>query len=315
MTSDRRVVHELRCPPGTDTDAVQRLVLARYPSATPAVRGDDLVLTRHSRLTPPERRAEDRLVWTAHTLRERSEDAPLPGQVDPHGLHRAFPAGLPVLEERRVLDLLIGLARRCCGSLVLDVEGEDPVDLPVDALGRLDLRVLSPIELDPHQVLAAARGAEPTARLAMDGVEFRPAPSAPEDLPEIVREMSRHDRLEATAYSEVHDAAALAGPDLLDAFAVDCPLGGLGTLVVEAHAEDDLPALVRLREWPDVIAYDVRWVPPDPAQAETDRPDEAFRAARVAVRPRVGALTRAVAELAPGEVLDADGLPVDRYAL
>ena len=59
----------------------------------------------------------------------------------------------------------------------------------------------------------------------------------------------------------------------------------------------------------------MRWHAPDPAQAETDAPDEAFRAARVAVRPRLRAVTLAVAELAPGEVLDADGLPVDRYAL
>lgn len=312
MPPDGRVAHELWCPPGTDLQAVQRLVLARYPTAT--LDGDERVLTRHSRLSAPERDDRDRLVWTASTLRERS-DAPLPGQTDPHGLYQAFPNGMPVLEERRVLDLLIGVSRRCGGSLVVDVEGEHPRDLPVDALGRVDLRVLSPVELDPHQVLAAVGGVEPTARLAMEGFDFEPDPMVADDLPEIVRGMSRQDRLEAAAYSQVHDEAALAAPDLLDAFAVEAPMGGLGTLVVEAHAEDDLPALVRLREWPGVIAYEVRWVPPDPVQAETDRPDEAFRAARVAVRPRVRAVTRAVAELAPGEVLDADGLPVDRYAL
>ena len=127
--------------------------------------------------------------------------------------------------------------------------------------------------------------------------------------------MGRHDRAEATAFSQVHDERALAAPDLLDAYAVEADLGGLGTLVVEARAEDDLPALVRERGWPDVIAYEVRWHAPDPTQAETDVPDEAFRAARVAARPRLRAVTLAVAELAPGEVLDADGLPVDRYGL
>ena len=127
--------------------------------------------------------------------------------------------------------------------------------------------------------------------------------------------MGRHDRAEATAFSQAHDERALAEPDLLDAFAVEADLGGLGLLVVEARAEDDLPALVRDRGWPDVIAYEVRWHAPDPTQADTDVPDEAFRAARVAVRPRLRAVTLAVTELAPGEVLDADGLPVDRYAL
>lgn len=312
MPAAGRVAHELWCPPGTPLDAVQRLVLARYPAAT--LDGPDRVLTRHSRLSAPERDDRDHLVWTARTLRERSEP-PWPGQTDPNGLYRAFAGGMPVLEERRVLDLLIGVARRCGGSLVVDAEGEHPHDLPVDRWGRLDLRLLSPVELDPHQVLAAVSGVEPTARLAMGGFEFEPAPMDTDDLPQLVREMSRHERLEVTAYSQLQDETALGGPDLLDAFAVQAPLGGFGTLVVEAHAEDDLPALVRLRGWPGVVGYDVRWLPVDPSQAETDRPDEAFRAARVAVRPRVRAVTRAVAELAPGEVLDADGLPVDRYAL
>ena len=214
-----------------------------------------------------------------------------------------------------MLDLLIGIARRCGGSVLVDAGTEAQRPLAVDPLGRLDLRVLSPVALDPHQVLAATSRSEPTARLAMDGYEFVPDEMLEEDLPDVVRGMGRHDRAEATAFSQVHDEQALAAPDLVDAFAVEADLGGLGTLVVEARAEDDLPALVRERGWPDVIAYEVRWHAPDPAQAETDVPDEAFRAARVAVRPRLRAVTLAVAELAPGEVLDADGLPVDRYAL
>ena len=93
-------------------------------------------------------------MWTARTLRERW-DAPLPGQTDPHGLYRVFADGMPDREERRVLDLLIGIARRCGGSVLVDAGTETPRPLPVDPLGRLDLRVLSPVALDPHQVLAA----------------------------------------------------------------------------------------------------------------------------------------------------------------
>jgi hypothetical protein len=305
-------VHELWCPPGTPALTLDRLVLARYPSAQ--VDGDRRVLTRHSTLAGPRLDARDELVWTARTPRERG-DAPRPGQTDPHGLYRVFPDGMPDREERRVLGLLLGLARRTGGSLVVDVGTDQPRPLPVDPLGRLDLQVLSPVALDPHQVLAAARSQEPSARLAMDGADFVPDPMPDEHLPELLRRMSRHDRAEAAAFSEVHDRAALAGPDVLDAYAVDVPLGGLGTVVVEAHDEDDPPPLVRHRGWREVLSYDVRWVPVDPEQAETDTPDEAFRAARAAVRPRLGAVARAVAELAPGEVLDADGLPVNRYAL
>ncbi len=305
-------VHELWCPPGTDLDAVDRLVLARYPGSW--LDGDVRVLTRHSTLSAAELDPRDHLVWTARTLRERW-DAPLPGQTDPHGLYRVFADGMPDREERRVLDLLIGLARRCGGSVLVDAASDHPRPLPVDPLGRLDLRVLSPVELDPHQVLGAVARAEPTARLAMDGYDFVPDRMREEDLPDVVRAMGRHDRAEATAFSHARDEEALAGPDVLDAYAVEIPLGGLGALEVEARAEDDLPPLVRERGWSDVVAYDVRWLAPDPRQADTDAPVEAFRAARVAARPRLRAVALAVAELAPGEVLDADGLPVDRYAL
>ncbi len=307
-----RATHELWCPPGTLPGAVGRLVLARYPRSV--ADGDARALTRHSTLTGPRRDLHDQLVWTATTLRERW-DPPWPGQTDPHGFYRVFADGMPDREERRVLDLLLGLARRCGGSLLVDVDGSHRVPLDVDPLGRIDLRVLSPVALDPHQVLAAAAAHEPSARLAMDGADFVPDPMHEDDLPEVVRAMSRHERAEAAAYSAEHDRRALAEHDSLDAYGVEVELGGLGTLVVEAHAEDDPPPVVRERGWSDVLSYDVVWVPPDPRQAETDRPDEAFRAARVAVRPRLGAVARAVAELAPGEVLDADGLPVNRYAL
>ena len=260
-----QAVHELWCPLGTDLDAVDRLVRARYPSSW--LDGDDArVLTRHSTLSAAEVDPRDHLVWTARTLRERW-DAPLPGQTDPHGFYRVFADGMPDREERRVLDLLIGLARRHGGSLLVDAGTGTPSPLPVDPLGRLDLRVLSPVALDPHQVLAAVVRSEPTARLATEGYEFVPDPMRDDDLPDLVRQMGRHDRAEATAYSQVHDEKALAAPDLLDAFAVEADLGGLGTLVVEARAEDDVPALVREREWPDVIAYEVRWHASDPAQA------------------------------------------------
>lgn len=305
-------VHELWCPPGTQPGVVDRLVLARYPRSR--IDRHERVLTRHSTLSGPRRDLHDQMVWTARTLRERW-DAPLPGLTDPLGLYRVFADGMPVREERRVLDLLVGVARRCGGSLLVDPDGAAPRPLPVDPLGTIDLRVLSPVALDPHQVLAAAARCEPTAHLAMDGYHFEPDPMLEDDLPVLVRAMGRHDRAEAAAYSDEHDRRALAEPDSLDAYAVEVPLGGLGTLVVEAHAEDEPPPLLRERGWPDVLAYEVLWVPADPSQAETDRPDEAFRAARVAVRPRLGAVARAVAELAPGEVLDADGLPVNRYAL
>lgn len=309
--SAERVGHELWLPAGTAVDAVARLVRHRYPSASATSEGG-LTLTRHSSLRGDRTRGH--LVLTADTLRERG-DAPLPGQVDPVGWYRAFPDGVPEREERRVLDLLVGLARRLGGSLVLATPDGRGTSLAVDPDGVLDLRVLSPVALDPHQVLGATQQVEPTARLAMDGVAFESRPPSEHDLPELVRAMDPAARAEVEAFSRWTDEQALAAPDALDAYAVEVPLGDLGTVVVEAHAEDDPPPPVRARGWTDVCAYDVRWLPVDPLQAETDVPGTAFRAARTSVRPRLRALARAVAELAPGEVLDADGFPVDRWSL
>lgn len=310
--SAERVRHELWLPAGTGVDAVARLVRHRYPAAA-ATSDGGLTLTRHSTLRGDGTRGH--LVLTADTLRERG-DAPLPGQVDPVGWYRVFPDGVPQREERRVLDLLVGLARRLDGSLVLATPDGRGASLVVDPVGPLDLRVLSDVALDPHQVLGATRQVEPSARLAMDGVAFEPQPASERDLPDLVRAMGPAARAEVEAFSRWTDERALAAPDLRDAFAVQVPLAdALGTVVVEAHAEDDPPPPVRDRVWSDVLAYEVRWLPVDPMQAETDLPDEAFRTARTAVRPRLRALARAVAELAPGEVLDADGFPVDRWSL
>ncbi len=305
--------HELWLPAGTGLGDVARLVRTRYPSATATADGG-LVLTRHSTLSAVEDDVRGQLVVTVDTLRERG-DAPLPGQVDPVGWYRVFPGGVPEREERRVLDLLVGLARRLGGSLVVATPDGRGASLAVDPVGTIDLRVLSPEALDPHQVLGATRAVEPTARLAMDGVAFEPRPASERDLPEVVRAMDPAGRAHVEAFSRRADERALAAPDVLDAFAVEVPLDDLGTVVVEAHPEDDPPPLVRARDWSDVLAYEVRWLPPDPMQAETDAPDERFRAARVVVRPRLRALARAVGELAPGELLDADGFPVDRWSL
>jgi hypothetical protein len=305
--------HELWLPAGTRLGDVTRLVRTRYPAATPTADGG-LTLTRHSVLSAVEEAVRGQLVVTVDTLRERG-DAPLPGQVDPVGWYRVFPDGVPEREERRVLDLLVGVARRLGGSLVVATPDGRGASLAVDPVGTIDLRVLSPEALDPHQVLGATRAVEPTARLAMDGVAFEPQPVPEHDLPDLVRAMDPAERARVEAFSRRADERALAAPDVLDAYAVEVPLDDLGTVVVEAHLEDDPPPLVRARGWPDVLGYEVRWLPVDPLQAETDAPDDDFRAARAAVRPRLRALARAVAELAPGELLDADGFPVDRWSL
>ena len=309
----RQAVHQLWLPAGSNGAAVEQLVRLRCPGS---VRTDDgLSISRHSTVTSPAHGARGALVWTARTLRERDEPVQ-PGRTDPDGLYRVFARGMPVREERRVVDLLLGLARRLGGGLMVDVDEAGGRPLPVDPLARIDLHVLSMQQLSPEMVRAAVLTHEPTARLAMAGVEWQgPLADRSSDHGAVVFGMTAQELARVDAVCLASDTRAMAHGDVLDAYAVEIDLGAGGVLVVEAHAEDDPPPQVLAQGWTDVIAYDVRWVARDETQAESDVPDEDHCAARAAVRPRLQRVARTLVELAPGMVLDASGFVVDRYDL
>ncbi len=309
----RQAVHQLWLPAGSNGAAVEQLVVSRCPGS---VRTEDgLSISRHSSLVFPACGARGALVWTARTLRERDEPV-RPGRTDPDGLYRVFAQGMPLREERRVVDLLLGLARRLGGGLLVDVDENGGRPLPVDPLARIDLRVLSMEQLSPEMVRAAVVTHEPTARLAMDGVEWEgPLVDRSGDPGALVARMSAQELARVDAVCSASDARALAHGDVLDAYALEIDLDADGVLVVEAHAEDDPPPQVLALGWTDVVAYDVRWVARDETEAESDVPDERHCAARAAVRPRLHLVARTLVEMASGMVLDASGFVVDRYEL
>lgn len=316
-------VHELWLPPDTDPVAVHRLVDDRYPHSR---RIDDpdrqrrWSLSRWSTLSAPEVDPSGRIVWTVRTLRERDEP-PLPGLTDPDGLYRAFPGGRPILEEGRVVASLLGMARRLGGELVLDI-GPDGTGrlLRPDPLARINLSVYSTVGMTPEVLAAVVAAVEPTAKLAMEGHPWRgplfePGDPYAEPQTEFLAAISPAERARTAAFSEAFDAAALAQPDAVDAYAVEVDLDWAGVLVVEAHAEDNLPPQLRTLEWTEPVAYDVRWLPVDAKQAERDEPSGAYRHARATALPRLQAVTKAVAQAAAGRVFDADGFSVDAHSL
>ncbi len=316
-------VHELWLPPGTDAVLVHRLVDDRYPHAR---RIDDpdrpgrWALSRWSTLSAPETDPSGRVVWTVRTLRERDEP-PLPGTTDVDGLHRAFPDGRPVLEEGRVVAALLGLARRLGGELLFDVQPDGSGRaLRPDPLARIDLSVYSVVGIEPEVMRAVVATVEPTAATAMEGTPwsgpmFDPGDPYSEPQTEFLAAVSPAERAEVSAFSEAFDAAALAGPDTLDAYAVEVDLGWAGLIVVEAHAEDDLPPQLRSLGWVDPVAYDVRWLAVEAEEAERDAPSGAYRHARASALPRLRGVTKAVAQAAAGRVVDGDGFSVDAHSL
>ncbi len=105
--------------------------------------------------------------WLAEGPKERGEP-PFPGTGDREGLARAFPEGLPIREEERVVLWLIAAARRLGGAVRVS---DSSVVLTPDPDGAVDLALLTTRWPSAQEVLAQVRRAAPRARLAGDGYD------------------------------------------------------------------------------------------------------------------------------------------------
>ena len=196
--------------------------------------------------------------------RERGEK-PYPGG-DRDGLKRAFPDGMPIREEERVLQWMVAAARRLGGSVRI---GENGTVLTPDVDSAIDLTVLSDSWLEPAEALAVVQSVLPRARLSeATGTWTGPAARASVATPAVVPagsprpadagcprpsssygvdDEAERQRLmdEASAYDEL----MIAVPPVPEAYGVLVDLGHDGTLSVEAGVETALPPLMRDLPW------------------------------------------------------------------
>lgn len=241
--------------------------------------------------------------------RERGEP-PWPGCQDSAGLWRAFPEGLPVRDEERVVDWAIAVARYVGGSLRVAERG---LVLTPEPDSSIDLTVYSDAWLDPERGLELARAVSSQARLATEGAGWNGPPSGVGEhaFPgtEVINErLRRHLHAEAEAF----DAWALAMPDVLDGYGIELDLGMDGLVCCEATNDRELPRLVTEEDWAGdaVIAYRVRWTPPDVEELYVERPSMVHRVARGRAKETVHRLARAVHGAVGGIVANDDGFPV-----
>ncbi|MCL2423176.1 MAG: hypothetical protein FWD11_04675, partial [Micrococcales bacterium] len=194
--------HLLALPPGVDPEELEVLAVSRFGRATwehetpeerprsgvlPAVSAalgirkvapamPCLKLGRRTSLVGPYQMNPSSAValglpagsetgWLADCPRERG-GPPFPGTGDREGLARAFPDGLPVREEERVVLWLIAAARRLGGAVRVNDSGAVLVPDPDSAV---DLSLLTTRWPSAHEVLAHVRRAAPRAHLAGDG--------------------------------------------------------------------------------------------------------------------------------------------------
>ncbi|KQY22106.1 hypothetical protein ASD16_15825 [Cellulomonas sp. Root485] len=259
--------------------------------------------------------------------RERGEK-PYPGG-DRDGLKRAFPHGMPIREEERVLQWMVAAARRLGGSVRT---GENGIVLTPDVDSAIDLTVLSDSWLEPAEALAVVQSVLPRARLSEATSTWtgpaagvgRDAGGRPGWVAEAggrglsaalerygVDDEAERQRLmdEASAYDEL----MLAVPPVPEAYGVLVDLGHDGTLSVEAGVETALPPLMRDLPWTrdGVVAYRVHWEPPFIEELEAERPSFEHRVARSRAAPLVQAVARVVHAAIGGEIADEADFLVD----
>jgi hypothetical protein len=317
----------LAVPDAVTPDALEILARCRWPRATWEPSGA-LRLSRYSHLAGPygvppgldggivAACAEHGAAWDGAagrvfaivTLRERG-DQPFPGAMDPTGLARAFPEGLPVREEDRVVRWAWCVAQRVGGAIRLD---PSELILAPDPASAVDLAVYSSVWLDPAAALTVARQAMPGFELDA-GLEEWHGPARGNRVAADGLGAGQAAFVERVA--EAHDAQALADDVVLSGYGMRCDLGPDGAVWLEAGPAGPargLPPAIAGLAWAaaGVVRYRMGWLPYDADELLVELPDEPFRRLRAQMRGWVGTVARAVQAATGGEILDGGDFPV-----
>jgi len=240
---------------------------------------------------------------------------PWPVGGDRNGLRRAFPEGLPVRDEGRVLDWAIAVARRLGGTVrTAGVDGRPGVLLTPDPAAAVDLTVWSDLWLDPDAVLAVMRRALPRAYLNLPtGAWAGPPPGTGERVVPGAEALTSEQRTALHAAADAFDRAALENPAPLQAFGALADLDLDGMIALEVSGETTLPPVVASLLWAarGAVAYRVRWEAADLHDLEAERPSLLHRVARGRAAPLVVAIARAVHAAVGGEITDTMDFVVD----
>jgi hypothetical protein len=287
------------------------------PAPTRALR-----LSRHSRAIGPY--AVDRGVATetglplgvAYLIDAPAERGakPTPLGGDRSGFRRAFPDGMPVRDEARVLAWALDVARRLGGSLRIAGPDGPGVLLTPEPAAAVDLTVWSDLWLHPDALLEVMRTAAPRAYLNLpSGRWYGPPPGTGERAVPGTEVLTPAQRGALHSAADEFDRAALEDPVPMISYGalVDLELDGM--IALEVSGETTLPPVVAGLPWASegAVAYRVRWEPVDLRDAESEHPSPSHRVARGRATPLVSAIARVVHSAVGGEVTDTMDFVVD----
>jgi hypothetical protein len=331
--------HLIGFPADVVVDEVETLALSRFagarwdvapegaePLVPPArnagpVEPGVLRTSRHSTLTGPYASAGagmppgTEFVFDVVCPRERGE-APYPGGGDRDGIGRAFPAGLPVREEERVVAFLVAAARRLGGSVRTDVGNPagPGVVLTPDGAVAVDMTLYSDVWLDPNAALALVARLHPRTQLATEGKSYQGPPKGITELPLYPGEkMDPELRRRLHAAADDVDIKALTTGAVLDGYGLLADLGMDGLVAVEVGGEEQLPLLLRGLPWTTqgAVSYRVRWEPRDLVESQMEQPSLDHQIARKRAAQTVAQVTKTLYDAVGGEIADEAEFLVD----
>ncbi len=326
----RQARHFFGLPADVDVDELETLALSRFggarwelapaaanpahPAAAVAAPGAPgiLRLSRHTTLTGPY--APPRgfppgttMVFDVVCPRERGE-APFPEGADRDGIGRAFPAGVPIREEERVINWLIAAARRLGGSVRADLDAQSPgVDLVPDPGAAVDMFVYSDVWLEPQAAVALIQRTQPNATLNTEGTPWLGPPPGIDEIPLYHGEpIDPRERVALHAAAEQTDLAALAEPQVLNGYGILVDLALDGYVAVEVGGSEALPLLLRSVPWASAgaVMYRVHWEPSDVTDWQRERPSPEHVAARARAADVVTRIVRVLHRAVGGEIAD-----------
>lgn len=237
--------------------------------------------------------------------------APDPGLMARDPWAHAFPDGMPVGVELRILLTLRRMARRLCGALRIQGTGDI---LAPDPDSAVNLTAYSPRWIGPEELLAVLRAEFPTV------IDSRDVPLAPQPHPD-AREVERIQTIAQSVAELPEDVAhhleesrrrAQSEPQTVDAYAAVAPAGNRSELMVEVRVVPRPPQVLRWEAWTDnaIVEYRVRWLPGPGIDVTTERLSRTSRLERLRAARDVERAAGLVVDAVGGSVIDEDGFLV-----
>ncbi len=236
---------------------------------------------------------------------------PTPELMEHDPWAHAFPQGMPVGIELKILLTLRRMARRLCGALRIQGSGDL---LAPDPDSAVNLTVYSRRWVAPETLLAALRANFPTIidsrdlphlpRPRLTAREVERIQTIAQSIPALPPEVSRTlEEARRRAFSE---------PQTVTGYALIAPAGNRSELMVEVNAAPRPPQVLRWETWTNgaIIEYLVRWIPGPGIEILPGRLSRTARLERMRAAQDVERAAVTVIETVGGSVIDEDGFLV-----